>query len=226
MLSPFGFVACGATRTAGSADFLSSNKVFKGSPLTASTSLCRNPSAVATTFASCALPSIFGSDQFSGKHPSEKRSTKQDEGIGREQKRRLEVQAAKLVKRVCVSLSCMAVVVSPWTLAPLQCRDGASRVFTDQVDFGRFYTKREAKREVFRRVAASVSCILPRTAREAGFGTLCVLPRTYGMTASKRKDYFPGVATFRDSHRYSIFSLFDLASYLLKNLSILTPASF
>ena len=28
---------------------------------------------------------------------------------------------------------CMAVVVWPWTLAFLQCRDGARRVFTNQV---------------------------------------------------------------------------------------------
>ena len=32
--------------------------------------------------------------------------------------------------------SCMAAVVRSWTLASLQCRDGARRVFTDQADIG------------------------------------------------------------------------------------------
>ena len=36
----------------------------------------------------------------------------------------------------------MAVVVSPYTLASLQCRDGARRVFTGQADIA--CTKREA----------------------------------------------------------------------------------
>ena len=40
------------------------------------------------------------------------------------------------------SISCMAVVVWPLTLAPLQSRDGACRVFTDQANIA--CTKREA----------------------------------------------------------------------------------
>ena len=39
------------------------------------------------------------------------------------------------------SLSSMAVVVRPYTLAPLQCRDGARRVVADQADIAS--TKRE-----------------------------------------------------------------------------------
>ena len=40
-----------------------------------------------------------------------------------------------------VLMTCMAVVVWPWNLASLQCRDGAQWVFTDQA--GIACTKRE-----------------------------------------------------------------------------------
>ena len=48
---------------------------------------------------------------------------------------------------VC-SISCMTIAVLPWTLASLQGRDEACRVFTDQEDFASC-TKRVAKRDVF-----------------------------------------------------------------------------
>ena len=70
------------------------------------------------------------------------------------------------------SLSRMAVVVLPWTLASLQWRGGASRVVTDQADIA--CTKREAPRGVWR-VARRASCILLRATYEEGFGPLCVL---------------------------------------------------
>ena len=68
----------------------------------------------------------------------------------------------------CTSLSCMTVVVWPWTLASLQCRDGARRVFTDHADI--VCIKREAPWGV-RRIEWRVSYILLRTACEADFGT-------------------------------------------------------
>ena len=37
-----------------------------------------------------------------------------------------------------VLISCVAVVLRPWTLVSLQCRDGAREVFTDQVDIACF----------------------------------------------------------------------------------------
>ena len=55
-------------------------------------------------------------------------------------------------------------------LAPLQCRDGARRVFTDQA--GVACAKREAPCEA-RRVACMVGCIV--TTCQADFGTLCLL---------------------------------------------------
>ena len=47
---------------------------------------------------------------------------------------------------IVYSTSNMVVVVWPWTLASLHCRDGARRVFTTQADIA--CTKREVKREL------------------------------------------------------------------------------
>ena len=65
---------------------------------------------------------------------------------------------------ILVSVSCMAVVVWPWTLASLTCRDGARRIFAD---LGRTMTvfalqqeRREAKREMLVILVRSASALL------------------------------------------------------------------